>query len=112
MEFSMASHGVGFPMEEKKKKKKDSKKNEKNIKTSTKEFMAVKMQEKEYPFSYFDVPHIFDELLARKLIELPQPKCLEEVGKTNNSKYWKYYRVVSHPIEKYFVFEDKIMALT
>ncbi|PIN20262.1 hypothetical protein CDL12_07045 [Handroanthus impetiginosus] len=69
------------------------------------------MQEKEYPFPDSDVLHIFEELLARKLIELPQPKRPEEVEKTNDPKYCKYHRVVSHPIEKCFVFKDKIMAL-
>ncbi|PIN26241.1 hypothetical protein CDL12_01008 [Handroanthus impetiginosus] len=142
IELSMANHGVGHPMEEKKKDKNDFKKSEKNMKTSTKESMAVKaatvkfpttekknndkienqrassskrtlkeMQEKEYPFPDSDVPHIFDELLARRLIELPQSKRLEEMGKTNDPKYCKYHRVVSHPIEKCFVFKDKIMSL-
>ncbi|PIN07544.1 hypothetical protein CDL12_19889 [Handroanthus impetiginosus] len=137
----MANHGTGFPMEEKKDKK-DCKKNEKNAKASTKEFLAVKvptvkfpttekknvyktnsqcassckrtlkeMQEKEYHFPNSDVPHILDELLARKLIELPQSKLPKEVGRTNDPKYCKYHRVVSHPIEKCFVFKDKVMAL-
>ncbi|PIN12021.1 hypothetical protein CDL12_15371 [Handroanthus impetiginosus] len=40
MKLSMANHGIGLPMERKKKDKKDSKKNEKNMKISTKDFMA------------------------------------------------------------------------
>ncbi|PIN10178.1 hypothetical protein CDL12_17234 [Handroanthus impetiginosus] len=142
MELSMANHGVGLPMEEKKKDKKDFRKSEKNMKTSIEESMVIKaatvkfptiekknndkvenqrassskwtlkeMQEKEYPFLDSDVPHIFDELLARKLIELPQPKRPEKVEKTDDPKYCKYHRVVSYPIEKCFVFKDKIMAL-
>ncbi|PIN00867.1 hypothetical protein CDL12_26634 [Handroanthus impetiginosus] len=69
------------------------------------------MQEKEYPFPDSDVPHIFDELLARKLIELPEPKRPEEAGRVDDPKYCKYHRVVSHPIEKYFVIKEKIMSL-
>ncbi|PIN26509.1 hypothetical protein CDL12_00732 [Handroanthus impetiginosus] len=69
------------------------------------------MQEKEYPFPDSDVPHIFDELLARKLIELPEPKRPEEAGKVDDPKYCKYHRVVSHPIEKCFVIKEKIMSL-
>ncbi|KAG8383497.1 hypothetical protein BUALT_Bualt04G0019400 [Buddleja alternifolia] len=69
------------------------------------------MQEKEYPFPDSDVSHIFDELLAGKLIELPEPNRPEEAGKVNDPKYCKYHRVVSHPIEKCFVVKDKTMAL-
>ncbi|KAL0396286.1 UNVERIFIED_CONTAM: hypothetical protein Scaly_0077000 [Sesamum calycinum] len=52
------------------------------------------LQEKEYPFLDSDVPYIFDELLERKLIELPESKRPEEVGKVNDPKYCKYHLVV------------------
>ncbi|KAL0439077.1 UNVERIFIED_CONTAM: hypothetical protein Slati_2390700 [Sesamum latifolium] len=68
-------------------------------------------QEKEYPFYDSDVPHIFDELLERKLIELLESKRPDEVRRVNDSKYCKYHRVVSHPIERCFVVKEKIMAL-
>ncbi|KAL0458510.1 UNVERIFIED_CONTAM: hypothetical protein Slati_0478200 [Sesamum latifolium] len=69
------------------------------------------LQEKEYPFPDSDVSYIFDELFERKLIELPESKRPNEAGKVNDSKYCKYHRVVSHPIERYFVIKEKIMAL-
>ncbi|PIM97563.1 hypothetical protein CDL12_29966 [Handroanthus impetiginosus] len=97
---------VKFPTIEKKNNDKVENQDASSGKRTLKE-----MQEKEYLFPDSDVPHIFDELLARKLIELPQPKRPEEVGKTNDPKYCKYHRVVSHPIGKYFIFKDKIMAL-
>ncbi|PIN05644.1 hypothetical protein CDL12_21814 [Handroanthus impetiginosus] len=97
---------VKFPTTEKKNNDKIE-----NQRASSSKRTLKEMQEKEYPFPDSDVPYIFDELLARKLIELPQPKRQEEVGKTNDPKYCKYLQVVSHPIEKCFVFKDKIMAL-
>ncbi|KAL0361041.1 UNVERIFIED_CONTAM: hypothetical protein Sradi_3788600 [Sesamum radiatum] len=69
------------------------------------------LQEKEYPFPDSDVPYIFDELLERKLIELPESKRPDEAGRVNDPKYCKYHRVVSHPIERCFVVKEKIMAL-
>ncbi|KAL0366237.1 UNVERIFIED_CONTAM: hypothetical protein Sradi_3513800 [Sesamum radiatum] len=69
------------------------------------------LQEKEYPFPDSDVPYIFNELLERKLIELPESKRPDEVGRVNDPKYCKYHRVVSHPIERCFVVKEKIMAL-
>ncbi|PIN26672.1 hypothetical protein CDL12_00565 [Handroanthus impetiginosus] len=75
---------------------------------SNSQWTFKEMQEKEYPFPDSDVPHIFDKLLAKKLIEFP-PK---EMGKGNNPKYCKYHWVVSHLIEKCFVLKDEIIALT
>ncbi|KAL0345813.1 UNVERIFIED_CONTAM: hypothetical protein Sradi_4412600 [Sesamum radiatum] len=69
------------------------------------------LQEKEYPFPDSDVPYIFDELLERKLIELPESKRPDEAGRVNDPKYCKYHRVVSHPIERCFVVKEKFMAL-
>ncbi|KAH0658129.1 hypothetical protein KY285_026659 [Solanum tuberosum] len=67
------------------------------------------MQEKEYPFFDSDVPEIFDELLELKLIELPEMKRPDEAGKTDDQNYCKYHRLVSHPLEKCFVFKDRAM---
>ncbi|KAL0427409.1 UNVERIFIED_CONTAM: hypothetical protein Slati_2915700 [Sesamum latifolium] len=69
------------------------------------------LQEKEYPFPDSDVPHIFDELLERNLIELPESKHPDEARRVNDPKYSKYHRVVSHPIERCFVVKEKIMTL-
>ncbi|KAH0712097.1 hypothetical protein KY289_008056 [Solanum tuberosum] len=38
--------------------------------------------------------------------------CIQdEVGRSDDRKYYKYHRLVGHPIEKCFVFKDKIMDL-
>ncbi|KAH0636367.1 hypothetical protein KY289_036282 [Solanum tuberosum] len=69
------------------------------------------MQEKEYPFLDSDVSDIFDELLELKLIELLEMKRPDEAGKADDPNYCKYHRLVSHPLEKYFVFKDRVMRL-
>ncbi|XP_070022559.1 uncharacterized protein [Nicotiana sylvestris] len=51
------------------------------------------------------------KLLELNLIELPKMKRLNEVGKTNDPNYCKYHRLVSHSLEKCFVFKDKVMDL-
>ncbi|KAL0381212.1 UNVERIFIED_CONTAM: hypothetical protein Sangu_0185500 [Sesamum angustifolium] len=68
------------------------------------------LQEKEYPFPDSDIPYIFNELLERNLIELPESNRLDEAGRVNDPKYCKYYHV-SHPIKRCFVVKEKIMVL-
>ena len=58
------------------------------------------MQVKKYLFLDSDVSKIFDELLELKLIDLPEMKRPDEVGKTDDPNYCKYHRLVSHPLEK------------
>uniref|UniRef100_M1DX51 Retrotransposon gag protein n=1 Tax=Solanum tuberosum TaxID=4113 RepID=M1DX51_SOLTU len=67
------------------------------------------MQRKDYPFLDSDVFTIFDELLEMKLFELPEMKRPDEAERSDDLKYCKYHRLVGHPIEKRFVFKDKIM---
>ena len=69
------------------------------------------MQGKKYPFLDSDVSEIFDELLELKLIDLPEMKRPDEAGKTDDPNYCKYHRLVSHPLEKCFVFKDRVMRL-
>ena len=69
------------------------------------------MQEKKYPFLDSNVSEIFDELLELKLIDLPEMKRPDEAGKTDDPNYCKYHRLVSHPLEKCFVFKDRVMRL-
>ena len=69
------------------------------------------MQGKKYPFLDFDVFEIFDELLELKLIDLQEMKRPNEAGKTDDPNYCKYHRLVSHPLEKCFVFKDRVMRL-
>ncbi|XP_070013905.1 uncharacterized protein [Nicotiana sylvestris] len=54
---------------------------------------------------------IFEELLELNLIELPEMKRANEDGKTNDLNYCKYHRLVRHPLEKCFVFNDKVIDL-
>ncbi|KAL0339231.1 UNVERIFIED_CONTAM: hypothetical protein Sangu_1445200 [Sesamum angustifolium] len=74
-------------------------------------FTLKEMQAKQYPFLNSDVSRIFDDLLNANLIELPEMKWPEEVGKTDDPKYCKYHRLVGHPIHDCFIFKDKVMQL-
>ena len=69
------------------------------------------MQGKKYLFLDSDVSKIFDELLELKIIDLPEMKRPDEAGKTDDPNYCKYHRLVSHPLEKCFVFKDRVMQL-
>ncbi|KAH0648208.1 hypothetical protein KY285_033456 [Solanum tuberosum] len=69
------------------------------------------MQGKKYPFLDSDVSEIFDELLELKIIDLPEMKRPDEARKADDPNYCKYHRLVSHPLEKCFVFKDRVMRL-
>ena len=69
------------------------------------------MEERTHPFSDSDVSGILDDLLKKKIIKLLECKRPEEIGHTNDPKYWKYHRVISHPMEKCFVLKDIIIRL-
>lgn len=69
------------------------------------------MKQREYTFLDFDVVGIFDDLIKKKLIDLPQMKRPEEVGRINNPKYYKYHWLAGHPIQNWFIFKDKVMQL-
>jgi len=66
----------------------------------------------EYSYSEYDVPKMLDKLLEKGLVELPERRRPEEIGKTNDPKYCKYHRIISHPIEKCKVFRGQVMQLT
>ncbi|GAV63029.1 LOW QUALITY PROTEIN: hypothetical protein CFOL_v3_06551, partial [Cephalotus follicularis] len=72
------------------------------------------LEEKDYPFLDYKVPNILD-LLKQKLIELPTPKSLEEAGRVNDPKYYRYHRIVyyivSHLLEKCFILKDLILQM-
>jgi len=55
------------------------------------------LQEKKYRFPDLDLSGMMDELLEKGIIELPPSKRPEESGRTNDPKYYRYHRVVSHP---------------
>ena len=67
-----------------------------------------KCKQKVYPFLDEDVPNILEQLLQLKLIELPECKWLEDMGKVDGPNYCKYHRIIGHPIQKYFVFKEQI----
>ncbi|XP_012837904.1 PREDICTED: uncharacterized protein LOC105958447 [Erythranthe guttata] len=86
---SMAIKAVGLKIPS---KNEDDKTGEHRISNDRRRPTLKEIQEKEYPFPESDVSHIFDELLARKLIDLPEPKRPEEVGMMDDPKYCKYHR--------------------
>ncbi|KAL0329080.1 UNVERIFIED_CONTAM: hypothetical protein Sradi_4894700 [Sesamum radiatum] len=69
------------------------------------------MQAIQCPFLDSDVSEIFDDLLEANLINLSKIKRSEEAEQKDDSKYYKYHRLVGHTIQDYFVFKDKIMQL-
>ena len=68
-------------------------------------------KQKVYPFPNEDVPNILEQLLQLKLIELPECKRPEDIGKVDNPNYCKYHCIIGHPIQKCFIFKEKIMKL-
>jgi len=68
-------------------------------------------EEKECPYSESDAPKILDKLLEKGLIELSELRCPEEIGRTNNPKYYKYHRIISHPKEKCKAFKIQVLQL-
>ncbi|TYK16519.1 retrotransposon gag protein [Cucumis melo var. makuwa] len=68
-------------------------------------------QKKVYPFPNSDVADMLEQLIEKQLIQLPECKRLEQVGKVDDSNYCKYYRVISHPVEKCFVLKELILKL-
>ncbi|KAL0444445.1 UNVERIFIED_CONTAM: hypothetical protein Slati_2167200 [Sesamum latifolium] len=92
-------------------RKKPKKPEDQRVTNDRRRFTLKELQEKEYPFPDSDAPYIFDELLKRNLIELPESKRPDKAENVNDPKYCKCHRVVSHPIERCFVVKEKIMAL-
>ena len=68
-------------------------------------------EQKVYPFPDEDAPNILEQLLQLKLIELPECKRPEDMGKDDDPNYCKYHRIIGHPIQKCFVFKEQIMKL-
>ena len=66
-------------------------------------------KEKECPYSESDVPEMLDKLLEKGLIELPELSRPEEIRRTNDPKYCKYHRIISHPIEKCKAFRRQVL---
>lgn len=45
------------------------------------------------------------------MLQLPEAKRLEEVGKTDNLNYCLYHRIIRHSIRNFYIRKDKIHAL-
>ena len=69
------------------------------------------LEAKVYPFPDADVPMIFEEMLAKKFIDLPESKRPGEINKVGDPRYCKFHRVLGHPKSKYFTLKEKIMML-
>ncbi|KAK9698349.1 hypothetical protein RND81_08G097900 [Saponaria officinalis] len=69
------------------------------------------LQAKKYPFPDSDLSGMLDDLLEKEVIQLPEPKRPNQVNKTNDPNYYRYHRMVSHPLEKCITLKDKIMQL-
>ena len=54
---------------------------------------------------------MLEQLLKLKLIELPECKRSEEIGKVDDPNYCKYHHIISQPIQKCFIFKELIMKL-
>jgi len=54
---------------------------------------------------------MLDDLLEKGVIQLPEPKRPKDVGRTTNPTYYRYHRMISHPLEKYVTLKECIMWL-
>ncbi|KAA0068201.1 retrotransposon gag protein [Cucumis melo var. makuwa] len=54
---------------------------------------------------------MLEQLIEKQLIQLPERKRPEQVGKVDDPNYCKYHRVISHPVEKCFVLKELILKL-
>ena len=69
------------------------------------------LEQKTYPFPDFNVAAMLDYLLEKKVIELPECKRLEGMNRVNDPRYYKYHRIVTHPVGKCFILKKLIMKL-
>ncbi|KAM1706158.1 hypothetical protein ACFX2K_028340 [Malus domestica] len=88
-------------------KKSDNVKRKEETK-GTRRLSLKERKEVKYSFDDEDVGTIFDELLAAKMITLPEPKRPAEVNKTDDPKYCRYHRLISHTIEDCYILKDII----
>ncbi|KAM1798587.1 hypothetical protein ACFX12_032641 [Malus domestica] len=69
------------------------------------------LEKKTYPFPDSDVVAMLDDLLDKKVIGLLECRRPEEMNRTDNPRYCRFHRFISHPTEKCFVLKDLIMKL-
>ena len=54
---------------------------------------------------------MLDDHLEKGVIKLPEPKRLEELGRIADPKYYRYHRMVNHPLKKCIMIKEHIMQL-
>ena len=54
---------------------------------------------------------MLEDLLQKKVIELPKCKHPEEMSCVDDPNYCHYHRIISHPVEKCFILKELIMKL-
>ncbi|KAM2672344.1 hypothetical protein EV1_008052 [Malus domestica] len=54
---------------------------------------------------------MLEDLLEKKVINLPECRRQKEMNRTDSPRYCKFHRFISHPTEKCFVLKDLIMKL-
>jgi len=54
---------------------------------------------------------LFKLLNNSNRLKLPEARCPEEVGKTDNPNYCLYHRMLGHPTKRCYVFKDILQAL-
>ncbi|KAM2220845.1 hypothetical protein ACFX1S_019995 [Malus domestica] len=69
------------------------------------------LEQKVYPFLDSNMDAMLDDLLEKKVIELPECKRPEEMNRINDPKYCKYHRIVGHHVGKCFILKELIMKL-
>ena len=124
MELSLASRGEkNLPIAEHRKERKDVKKDDKSSKPVIKESMAVTAEpvrifakEKNEdrtrgPSQERERRRLTLKEMEEKTYPFPECKQPEEMGRTNDLKYCKYHRVVSHTVEKCFILKDLVLRL-
>ncbi|KAM2532779.1 hypothetical protein PS1_001343 [Malus domestica] len=69
------------------------------------------LEQKVYPFPDSDMDAMLDDLLEKKVIELPECKRPKEMNRINDPKYCKYHRIMGHHVGKCFILKELIMKL-
>jgi len=58
-----------------------------------------------------NVDSLFKLLNRSSRLKLPEARCPEEVGKTDNLNYCLYHRMLGHPTKSCYIFKDILQVL-
>ena len=72
-------------------KKKEVKKARPTQENERRRFTLKELEEKKYHFPDPDVSNMLEDLLQKKVIELPKCECPNEMGRVNDSNYCHYH---------------------